>query len=274
MSRKAEPTVDVAIVSWNTSEAALAAASAYLASEGVEPRVTLVDNASRPEQRELLRANRPPAVRLELGENNLGYGAAANRALRGGEAELVCVSNADVLPEPEALAELARATLSEPRAGMVGPVFPGETARYHAHLPSAATLLGRILVGSFRTGAAATPPPGSIAEVQQPAGACFMLRRDVWERFGGFDEGFFLWYEDVDLARRLHDAEHRNLVVGAASVGHTGAQAFAQLGSGDQQAIRLASLERYIRKHHRGAMPMAAPLLRVSRRLRARHAGQ
>jgi len=92
------PAIDVAIVNWNTAEAALAAARAYLASEGVEARVTIVDNDSRPEQRELLRAGCPPGARLDLGEENVGYGRAANRVLRGGDAELVCISNADVLP--------------------------------------------------------------------------------------------------------------------------------------------------------------------------------
>src|SRR5215217_5280398 len=110
MSPDASPVaIDVAIVNWNTAAAALAAARAYLASDGVETAVTIVDNDSRSEQREELRAACPVEVRLELSEENLGYGRAANRALRGGSGELVCVSNADVLPEPGALAALAAA---------------------------------------------------------------------------------------------------------------------------------------------------------------------
>ncbi len=262
--------VDVAIVNWNTAEAALAAARAYLASEGVEARVALVDNASRPEQRRILRDDCPPGVRLDLHEENRGYGAAANLALSRGEAELVCVSNADVLPEPGALAALAAVALAEPRAGMVGPAFGGETDRYHADLPGSAAMLGRVFAGSFARGAVAPPPPGETKEAGQPSGACFAMRRAVWEQAGGFDEGFFLWYEDVDLARRLADAGFRNLIVGAARVGHAGAESFAQLDSRTQQRIRLDSVERYIRKHHPRAQPLAAPLLKLSRRLRAR----
>ena len=270
MSRSATPTtVDVAIVNWNTAQAALAAANAYLASEGVEARVTIVDNDSRPEQRELLREGCPDGVRLDLAEENLGYGTAANRALRGGEGELVCVSNADVLPEPGALAALTATALAEPQAGMVGPVFGGDTDRYHSALPGTATMLARIFVGSFGERPQPSPPAGEVAEVGQPSGACFVIRRELWETTGGFDEGFFLWYEDVDLARRLHDAGHRNLVVGSARVGHIGAEAFAQIDPKRQQAIRLRSVERYIRLHHRWAAPVAAPLLRLSRRLRA-----
>lgn len=263
------PAIDVAIVNWNTAEAALAAARAYLASKGVEARVTIVDNNSRPEQRELLRECCPEGARLDLGEENAGYGRAANRALRAGSGELVCISNADVLPEPGALATLAAATLAEPQVGMVGPVFGGDTDRYHGALPGTVTMLGRIFAGSFGERPQSSPPHDEVAEVGQPSGACFVVRRETWEALGGFDEGFFLWYEDVDLARRLQDAGYRNLVVGSARVGHAGAEAFVQVDRRRQQAIRLDSVERYIRLHHRRAMAIAAPLLRLSRRLRA-----
>jgi N-acetylglucosaminyl-diphospho-decaprenol L-rhamnosyltransferase len=270
MSQAAPPTaIDVAIVNWNTAEAALAAARAYLASEQVEARVTIVDNDSRPEQRELLRKGCPVGVRLDLCEENLGYGRAANRALRQGSGELVCVSNADVVPEPGTLAALAATDEAEPRAGMVGPVFGGDTDRYHAALPSGAKMLVRIFAGSFGSRSHPSPTGDQTIEVGQPSGACFVVRRDLWEQVDGFDEGFFLWYEDVDLAKRLDEDGYRNLVAGSARAGHAGAEAFVQIDPRRQQAIRLRSVERYIRLHHRWAVPIAAPLLRLSRRLRA-----
>lgn len=267
------PAVDVAIVNWNTSEAALKAAAAYLASEGVEPRVAIVDNASTEEQRRLLEQSCPAGAALRLNDANLGYGSAANRALAEGGAELVCVSNADVRPAPGALAELAAAAQRDPRAGMVGPVFGGETDRYHAALPGALAMTGRILAGSFMRGRAPSPRPGEALEVGQPSGACFLMRREAWQEAGGFDAGFFLWYEDVDLAKRLRDAGYRNLIVGPAHAEHVGARSFAQVGGRRQQAIRLDSVERYIGKHHPALRrTLAPPLLWLARRLRARGA--
>lgn len=269
MNRGSPPiAVDVAIVNWNTAEAALAAAAAFAASERVEPRVTIVDNASRPEQRRLLRESCPEGVRLLLGEENLGYGAAVNQGLRDGGTELVCASNADVLPEPEALAELVGVIAGRPDAGMVGPAFGGETDRYHAKLPGPGALLGRIPVGSFAHRAVSAPAPGRLKEIDQPSGACFAISRDTWERMSGFDESFFLWYEDVDLAKRLREAGFHNLLCGSARVGHSGATAFAQVDRRRRETIRLASIERYIEKHHPGLRPLAAPLLGISRRLR------
>ncbi len=263
------PAIDIAIVNWNTAEVALAAARAYLASEGVEARVAIIDNESRPEQRQLLRDGCPEGIRLNLSERNLGYGRAANKMLSKGTGELVCVSNADVLPEPGALTALAAVARDDSKAGMVGPVFGGDTDRYHAALPGTVTMLARIFAGSFGERPQPSPATGAVAEVGQPSGACFVVRRETWEEMGGFDEGFFLWYEDVDLAKRLHDAGYRNLIAGSARVGHAGAEAFVQIDRREQQAIRLRSVERYIRLHHGWAMPIAAPLLRLSRRLRA-----
>lgn len=271
MSRETQqpPAVDVAIVNWNTSDAALEAARAFAASEGIEARVTLVDNASAPAQRELLAAAELPGVRLVLSEENAGYGTAANRALAAGTAETVCVSNADVLPDPEALAVLAAATRDEPRAGMVAPAFDDD-AGYHAELPSRLAILGQTLVGSFMRRAVASPPAEKTVEIGQPSGACFAMGRETWERLGGFDEDFHLWYEDVDLAKRAQEAGCRNLVVGSARVVHANATSFRQLDGGRRQALRLASLRRYVNKHHPGLKPLAAPLLRLSATLRAR----
>jgi N-acetylglucosaminyl-diphospho-decaprenol L-rhamnosyltransferase len=248
----------------------------------VRPKVTIVDNRSRPEERKRLRrrvgadsqASRGAlgGVRLLLADRNLGYGGAANLALDG-EAELVCVSNADVLPRPSALAQLADAVLDDPGVGMAGPVFEGGTQHYHARLPGPGVLLARTLAGSLGRRLRSFPREGERIVVGQVSGACAVMRREVWERIGGFDEGFFLWYDDVDLARRLVDAGYRNVVVGDAVVRHVGAGSFAQVDRRTAQAIRLASLERYIGKHHGRWLAAARPLLRASRAIRARNAG-
>jgi N-acetylglucosaminyl-diphospho-decaprenol L-rhamnosyltransferase len=263
--------VEVAIVNWNTAALSLAAAESFLASAGVRPTVTIVDNRSRADERLVLR-KQARRLRLLLSDRNRGYGGAANLALDG-ESDLVCISNGDLLPEATALARLAEAALSDREIGMVGPVFEGGTQHYHARLPGPGILLARILVGSLGVRRHRAPPPGQRAVVGQVSGACTVMRRELWERVGGFDDGFFLWYDDVDLAKRLVDLGHRNVIVGSAVVRHRGAGSFAQVEPSTAQAIRLASLERYIRKHHRRWMPAARPLLWASRAVRARNPG-
>ncbi len=263
--------IDVAIINWNTVPSAIAAAKAFAASEGVETRIKVVDNLSRQEQRQLFESSAPdPRVEVLLAERNLGFGGGANLALRDGDAPLVCVSNADVLPDPHALAELEKVALGTSDAGMVGPVFVGRTQNYHSQLPGRGALLVRSFVGSAGRRRAQVPSHGEIAQIGQVSGACFVMRRDTWEEVGGFDEGYFLWYDDVDLARRLVDRGRRNLIVGSANVGHAGAASFDQIGPQTAQAIRLASLQRYIDKHNPELRPLARPLLGASRAIRAR----
>jgi N-acetylglucosaminyl-diphospho-decaprenol L-rhamnosyltransferase len=266
--------VEVAVINWNTAAAALAAARAFLRSEEVEVAVTIVDNASRREERRQLEAaaGEEGLLRVLMPERNLGYGAAANLALRDGRAPLVCVSNADVAPEPRALAALAAVAEGVEDAGMVGPVFAGGTQHYHSRLPGRAALLARPFLGSAGKAPPRAPRPGEVLPVEQASGACFAMRREVWDAFGGFDEGYFLWYDDVDLARRLHDRGRRNLVVGSSVVRHLGAASFAQIDPRTAQAIRLASLRRYIGKHHPELSRTARPLLAAARALRARGA--
>jgi N-acetylglucosaminyl-diphospho-decaprenol L-rhamnosyltransferase len=256
--------IDVAVVNWNTAGAALDAARAFLASAGVEPTVTIVDNDSDETDRRTLEEGLPAGVGLDLVDSNLGYGRAANRALSGGGGELVCVSNADVRPDPSALAELAAVAEADPRAGMVGPALDGDDDIYHAELPGPVALLGQVLAGSFMRRPVPSPAPGEVREVGQPSGACFLMRRETWERVGGFDHDFFLWYEDVDLAKRLQEAGYRNLLVGSARVGHEAARSFSQLDRRTMQSIRRPSLRRYIEKHHRRLAPFAAPLFRIT----------
>lgn len=265
----ARTAIDVVIINWNTAEAAIEAAKAYLASDSIEARVTIADNASQPEQRRLLKEGCPEQARLVLHEENLGYGKAANLALGDGTAGLVCVSNADVLPEPGALATLAGVAEGEERVGMVGPAFGGHTDRYHSRLPTGVTMFGRIFAGTFSQGPEPPPAPDQVKAVGQPSGACFVMRRDIWDSMQGFDDGFFLWYEDVDLAKRLHDQGYRNLVVGSARVGHAGASSFVQIDRPLLRAMRLVSVERYIDKHHPRLSTFSPLLFSLSKRLRA-----
>lgn len=268
MNPTTEPTIDVAIVNWNTARDAVEAARGYLESTGVTVRVVIVDNDSEADQQDLLR--RESGDRFELVESggNLGFGHAANLALKGKTGDYVVVSNADVMPDPAALSSMVAAFESRPDTGLVGPVFRG-TDNYHDDLPRPFTLLVRTMVGGYNRKTIISPPAGETLVVEQPSGACLLTSNALWKETGGFDEEFFLWYEDVDLARRLHDMGRTGLIAGGAEVEHLGGESFARLDPGRQQAIRIASLRRYLDLHHRVTAVVAKPFLWLSLKLRA-----
>ncbi len=263
------PTVDIAIVNWNTAEEALEAARGFLASTGARVRVTVIDNSSTEDQQRKLAESMPGDVKTIFSGVNLGFGAGANLALRGGDSEFICVSNADVVPDPGAIGALAGFCRDHPGSGMVGPAFT-EDSGYHSELPSAMALAVRPLIGSFGRRSVRSPLDGEAVEVGQPAGACFLVRREVWARFGGFDEDFFLWYEDVDLAKRLHEAGLRNYVFGGAMVRHAEGLATARMSASDHQATRLEGLRIYTGKHHPLTARLASPIAALAARLRVR----
>jgi N-acetylglucosaminyl-diphospho-decaprenol L-rhamnosyltransferase len=264
------PSVAVAIVNWNTSDVAGDAAAAYLASTGVDVRVTIVDNHSSAEQRERLKATAPPRASVVWGERNRGYGWAVNSVLNASRAQVVCASNADVLVDPEMLSRLAAVVLSDQRIGVAAPCFAGSSSRYHARLPRGSSLPVRALIGGWGHRTVVDLPTATVQTVDQPGGACLLLRSDTWRAVGGFDTGFFLWFEDVDLARRLVDSGHRNVVVGDARAHHQGARSFVQMDRRLKHAIRLRSLTRYVAKHHPRLLPVTRLTAGLARATRVR----
>lgn len=266
------PGIDVVIVSWNTSDQAIGAAKGFASSSDVDAHVYVVDNDSLPHERQRLVDHSGDDFELIVSPRNLGFGGAANLGLSHGTNPYVAVSNPDVVPAPDALSKLVEAARSEPAAGMVGPVFAGSGNAYHDHLPGPFTLLLRAAIGGFGRRSVPIPVPGEVVEVEQPSGACFVMNREAWEAAGGFDDGYFLWYEDVDLARRLLDAGRISLIVGGAFVSHYGASSLHHMDDPNQQVVRIESLRRYIRLHHARTSKISGPLLRVIARARTRGA--
>ena len=78
-----------------------------------------------------------------------------------------------------------------------------------------------------------------------------MIRADVFDRLGGFDEAFWpAWWEDVDFCRRLRTAGHRIRYVPDAVFQHQGGASVEALGSRTFERVFAANRRRYVRKHH------------------------
>ncbi len=87
-------------------------------------------------------------------------------------------------------------------------------------------------------------------EVEQPAGAFLMIRRDAWERLGGFDESFYpLWFEDVDFLKRAKENGYHIRFVPGAVAEHTGAHSIQKISVEFRQFYWYRSLLKYSAKH-------------------------
>ncbi len=88
------------------------------------------------------------------------------------------------------------------------------------------------------------------AVVEQPAGAFLMFRKDVWERLGGFDEGFQpIWFEDVDFCLRAARLGYKPYYEPKVAAEHVGGHSILRIGVGCRQQYWCASLLRYAAKH-------------------------
>ncbi|MFJ3382297.1 glycosyltransferase family 2 protein [Curtobacterium sp. NPDC090217] len=209
------------------------ASTADASADDVEVVVADNDSADADELRRITEA--AGARFLELGENR-GYGAAANSAVATLDQDVrwVLVSNPDVVLEPLALDRMIATASADTMIGAVGPRLLEPTGEVY---PSAR------LVPSLRTGlghaAFANVWPGNPwtkryrqdgdHSVRRDAGwlsgACVLVRRDVFDRLGGFDEGYFMYFEDVDLGWRIGKAGFRNVYDPSATAVHVGGTA-------------------------------------------------
>lgn len=215
-------------------------ATSLAAATTADVELVVVDNGADHTVAE--EVTREHGARLVVPGRNLGYGAAANLGADGATQPWLVVTNPDVVWHPGALDVMLDAGEAT-GAGAVGPTLlnPDGTRYPSARaLPSLRdgvghALLVRVWPGNpwtrrYQEGADVAPIDGTIAgpaddgDVVRTAGwlsgACLLLRREAFEAVGGFDDGYFMFFEDVDLGERLGRAGWTNVQAVAARVTH------------------------------------------------------
>lgn len=236
--------------------------------------VVVVDNASSDGSLERLAAADQAVVLVPTGRN-LGYGRAANAGVARTHAEYVLVCNPDLVVDPGALRGLAAALDAEPDCAVAGPRLDNpDGSRYPSAraFPSLTVAAGHALVGLVAPKNRWTrryrmegeiAAGSSQAEVDWVSGACLLARRSAFSSIGGFDEGYFMYAEDIDLCWRIHRAGWRVLYVPAATAVH------AQGLSTARHPLRMLvahhrSTWRFARVSARGPERLALPVVAVA----------
>ena len=171
---------------------------------------------------------------------NLGYGGAANRGMQAlpQNLEWVVICNPDIRVAPDTFRTLLQNIEALPNAAVLGPTIVN---RQNDVFPSARAIPGvRIGIGHALLGDIWPSNPWSAAylgnygstktqSVGWLSGAFIAVRRSTFELLGGFDERYFMFFEDVDLGLRVKRMGLRNVYVPSARVQHTGAHATSRL---------------------------------------------
>ncbi|HET6633012.1 MAG TPA: glycosyltransferase family 2 protein [Rhodanobacteraceae bacterium] len=136
----------------------------------------------------------------------------------------LAIVNPDCIAPPAALAELLRLARTTPRAGLLGAVVCDAAGVIEPATRRRDPLLRRSLAALGLARGEGIAVEGAIEPVLQDveavSGALMLVARPLFERLGGFDEGYFLHCEDLDLCRRVRDAGQRVLLAGQVRVTH------------------------------------------------------
>jgi N-acetylglucosaminyl-diphospho-decaprenol L-rhamnosyltransferase len=207
------PQVAVVVVSHQTRDEALGC----LASVGDVAERVLVDTGSTDGTAAAVRERFPDVTVLELA--NAGYARGANAGVRATTTPVVVVANADVRFAPAGPPAMAAAVVAAADVALVGPrvVYPDGRGQASARtIPDLATAVGHALLRwvlprnpwtvAYRRLAA---DPARAQDVGWVSGCCLAVRRAAFDAVDGFDPGYPLYLEDVDLAARLAEAGWR-----------------------------------------------------------------
>jgi GT2 family glycosyltransferase len=201
---------------------------------GLDPRLTIVDNRSEDGTPELLQdyAERDARVKVVRNRVNVGYGRAHNQALAAAASRFHVVCNPDIIVEADVFSPLSRVLEDCADIGIACPLFRSPDGsvqplnrRYptvldlglRRFLPQGLKPIFRKRLDAYEMRDAGYDRP---CEVPFMTGAFMFARTEVLKRVGGFDERFFLYFEDVDLSRKVQAAGYRTVFHPEVAVTH------------------------------------------------------
>lgn len=252
--------VDVIIVSWNVRDL-LRGCLTSLRAQGVPHRVIVVDSASSDDSAAMVRAEFPEATLIACADN-IGFVKGNNLALRAlpGDAEHVWLLNPDTVAQPGALAALVAFMETHPRCGLCGPklVNPDGTLQHGAFafpglmqlaIDVIPRLQARLRDSALDGRYSAARYAGAAFRIGHPLGAAMLARAMAVAQVGLLDEGFEMYCEEVDWARRMADAGWQIWCEPRAVVTHYGGASSGQ-ASARAERLKWASRRRYYQKHY------------------------
>ena len=230
----------------------------------ISAEIIIIDNASvdrNPQQAVLL----SPMVRVVRNEENVGFAAGNNQAIRLSQGDYVLLLNDDAVLHEGSLGRMLEELKRDARVGAVGPrlVNPdGSPQRNFTNrrLPHARAVACEILGLQATMERHAwsrerfTHLRGEVSgEAEHLAAACLLARREALAAVGLLDEGFGYWFEDCDLCRRLQQAGWMIIYLSEVCVTHYGSASLNKLPGIERSRMYFTSMMLYFRKHRNPA---------------------
>jgi GT2 family glycosyltransferase len=260
------PELAILVANWNTASLIERCVASIQENVRIPFELIVVDNGSMDGSVEVLGrlAAGDPRIRLVANPRNYGYAHANNQAFARARAPWVALINSDITVRPGVLEELLHYASGHPRVGITSCMLVGEDGRaqhFHRRFPDLLTVafwfnrwgrrVDRLVLGShFRKRYFMTRTPvREPISVDQAGGACMVLSRAVIAAAGGlFDEAFPLFFNDVDLSRRVQEMGLEIHVLPVA-LDHGGGRSILLMGEEEKLYHRRLGLAAYYAKH-------------------------
>lgn len=252
--------LSIIIINWNSKGYLRECLRSVLAGTcGLKLEILVIDNASYDGSAQMV-AEDFPGVSFIQSDRNLGFSGGNNQAARQAIGELLLFLNPDTIIEGDALAMLVQTLRRLPEGGSAGARLLNINRTLQTScVQSFPTILNQVLgcdllyrwfPRSKLWGRAALfedseePRP-----VEALSGACLMVKREVFDRVGGFDEHYFMYSEDTDLCFKIYQAGFKSYFVPAALVVHHGGGSSQKARSTFSNVMLRESVYRFMRLH-------------------------
>ena len=206
--------------------------------------VIVVDNASNDGSQEMLKKDFAGSVKLIESKKNLGFGPANNLAAKQAQGEFLFFLNSDTILKQDILPGLADFLADNKDIGVVTPkllLTDGREQLYaYGRFPT--------ILNSIIKSAGLVSHNNSWFTVDWVSGAALIIRRDLFERIGGFDEKYFMYFEDIDLCRAVYNLGFKAAVLPTVSLIHLGGKSLRQFGQ--RKAFYYQSQNYFYLKHY------------------------
>jgi GT2 family glycosyltransferase len=197
------------IVTYNSGAVIGSCLESFHESPGIE--IVIVDNASTDNTVHLIES-RFPAVILLKNSINKGFAAAANQGFARTSATWVMFLNPDTTIPENKINLLPEILRDQTQWSIAGCRMVDQSGNPQVSCWKSPSLFSLFLESSLPYSVSLpliTELPDTAREVEMVSGGCIIVRRDIFTELGGFDERFFLYYEDADLCLRARRAQHR-----------------------------------------------------------------
>lgn len=254
-------TVDcsIIIVNWNVKDLVIKTITAALKQTDVVTEIIVVDNDSHDGSVEALKTIFGDKIKLIESKENLGFAKANNLAAKQAVGEYLLILNPDCFLHEHALTPAIN-RLKGDNNGILGFRLLNEDGSQQLSIRKFPRVIDVFLFclrlnhwprlfSYFSNYFQLNFDYAKEQSVEQVMGACFLIKNSLFKQLNGFDEGFYIWFEEVDLCQRVHNLGYKNLYFPQAQATHVGGQSFGQASTCRKSRIFYNSLYYYSKKH-------------------------